>query len=149
MKAKRWKQIFLSLVGITLATWGIGLVTAEEKAPYEAEELRLEQGQGEYDLLEGIVYNREKYILNIEGDGGFDITLPGEYEVLYSLTPVAGNAGEDSEEGSKAEEALPEEVLPESGEEEGSKTEGSAPENDPTIQTENDPTILPENDSTI
>lgn len=122
MKAKRWKQIFLSLVGSTLVIWGTGLVTAEEKAPYEAEELRLEQGSGEYDLTEGIKYNRDRYTLEIENDGGFDINVLGKYQVAYALHPGL----EESTEGMKEDQS-------ETGDEIESSPEMEVPADQPVL----------------
>ena len=69
----------------------------EENALYEAPELVLMQGQEEYDLMEGIIYDKAKYTLKVEDIGDFDIDIAGAYEVAYSLTPVETVTTEDGQ----------------------------------------------------
>lgn len=60
----------------------------EETGEFEVPELYLEQGQEDYDLAAGLVYDENKYKLNIKDDGNFDIMLSGEYKVTFVLNPL-------------------------------------------------------------
>lgn len=60
----------------------------EENGEFEVPELCLEQGQEDYDLAAGLVYDENKYKLNIKDDGNFDIMLSGEYKVTFVLNPL-------------------------------------------------------------
>lgn len=72
----------------------IGIVAADEQLPYQAEKLYLIKDSEEYDLLEGITYDTEKYRLAVEDEGGFDIHVPGKYTVSYRLTSLTQSAEE-------------------------------------------------------
>lgn len=63
----------------------------EETGEFEVPELYLEQGQEDYDLAAGLVYDENKYKLNIKDDGNFDIMLSGEYKVTFVLNPLEEN----------------------------------------------------------
>ena len=60
----------------------------EETGEFEVPELYLEQGQEDYDLAAGLVYDENKYKLNIKDNGNFDIMLSGEYKVTFVLNPL-------------------------------------------------------------
>ena len=60
----------------------------EQEVPYTAPDLYLEQGQTDYDLTEGITYDEQKYELDIVDIGDFNIELPGDYEISYTLTSM-------------------------------------------------------------
>ena len=60
----------------------------EENGEFEVPELYLEQGQEDYDLAAGLVYDENKYKLNIKDNGNFDIMLSGEYKVTFVLNPL-------------------------------------------------------------
>ena len=60
----------------------------EENGEFEVPELCLEQGQEEYDLAAGLVYDNNKYKLEVKDDGNFDIMLSGEYKVTFVLNPL-------------------------------------------------------------
>lgn len=63
----------------------------EETGEFEVPELYLEQGQEDYDLAAGLVYDENKYKLNIKDNGNFDIMLSGEYKVTFVLNPLEEN----------------------------------------------------------
>ena len=69
----------------------------EENALYEAQDLYLELGQEEYDLTEGIIYDKDLYEVKVSDPGDFDINMVGEYEVTYLLDSIGKSAkGEDT-----------------------------------------------------
>ena len=69
----------------------------EENALYEAPDLYLELGQEEYDLTEGIIYDKDLYEVKVSDPGDFDINMVGEYEVTYVLDSIGKSAkGEDT-----------------------------------------------------
>ena len=69
----------------------------EENALYEAPDLYLELGQEEYDLTEGIIYDKDLYEVKVSDPGDFDINMLGEYEVTYVLDSIGKSAkGEDT-----------------------------------------------------
>lgn len=69
----------------------------EENALYEAPDLYLECGQEEYDLTEGIIYDKDLYEVKVSDPGDFDINMVGEYEVTYLLDSIGKSAkGEDT-----------------------------------------------------
>lgn len=69
----------------------------EESALYEAPDLYLELGQEEYDLTEGIIYDKDLYEVKVSDPGDFDINMVGEYEVTYLLDSIGKSAkGEDT-----------------------------------------------------
>lgn len=71
--------------------------TGEENALYEAPDLYLELGQEEYDLTEGIIYDKDLYEVKVSDPGDFDINMVGEYEVTYLLDSIGKSAkGEDT-----------------------------------------------------
>lgn len=75
----------------------------DEEPVYAAQELVLIQGEEDYDLTDDILYDDEKYTLEVVELGGFDINKIGSYEVTYSLTPVTtegtqGNGQDDTQE---------------------------------------------------
>lgn len=74
-------------------------VTVEETGEFEVPELYLEQGQEDYDLAAGLVYDENKYKLNIKDDGNFDIMLSGEYKVTFVLNPLEENPDSENNTG--------------------------------------------------
>ena len=77
--------------------------SGDEESVYAARELVLTQGEDDYDLTDDIVYDDEKYTLEVVELGGFDISKVGSYEVIYSLTPVTtegtqGNGQDDTQD---------------------------------------------------
>ena len=71
----------------------------EETGEFEVPELYLEQGQEDYDLAAGLVYDENKYKLNIKDDGNFDIMLSGEYKVTFVLNPLEENPDYENNTG--------------------------------------------------
>ena len=71
----------------------------EETGEFEVPELYLEQGQEDYDLAAGLVYDENKYKLNIKDDGNFDIMLSGEYKVTFVLDPLEENPDSENNTG--------------------------------------------------
>lgn len=71
----------------------------EETGEFEVPELYLEQGQEDYDLAAGLVYDENKYKLNIKDDGNFDIMLSGEYKVTFVLNPLEENPDSENNTG--------------------------------------------------
>lgn len=142
---------FLLVVAMILGS--IHLVAADNQG-YDAPDLVLAVGQGEFDLTDDITYDEDRYTLSVVDEGGFNIYEPGIYEVRYALTPIptqnekeenqpteppkqtetnGGNAGESSstpEQGGATTSPAPEET----GKTEESKTEESKTEQ--TEQTE-------------
>ncbi len=86
-KKKNYRAIY-GLMGAVVAATTIGTVAAKEIKPYKAPELRLVQGTEDYDLTEGITYDKGKYELMVENTGDFDIEVLGKYTVEYLLTPL-------------------------------------------------------------
>lgn len=105
-KRKRYLAAGLSLA---LVLGSIQLIGAEEispqeepeEVPYEVSDLTLLQGDEDYDLTDGITYDSDSYELVVTDLGGFDINVPGEYEVGYTLTEklVLGQESEESTGG--------------------------------------------------
>ena len=58
--------------------------SGDEVPVYVARELVLTQGEEGYDLTDDILYEDEKYTLEVVELGGFDIQVIGSYEVTYS-----------------------------------------------------------------
>lgn len=105
IRGKRGRRALYGLVGAVMAFTAVGGAAAKETKPYKAPELRLVRGTEDYDLTEGITYDKGKYELMVEDTGNFDIEVPGKYTVEYSLTPLedgvsAGNGGAVSSGGS-------------------------------------------------
>ena len=71
----------------------------EETGEFEVPELYLEQGQEDYDLAAGLVYDENKYKLNIKDNGNFDIMLSGEYKVTFVLNPLEENPDSENNTG--------------------------------------------------
>ena len=71
----------------------------EETGEFEVPELYLEQGQEDYDLAAGLVYDENKYKLNIKDDGNFDIMLSGEYKVTFVLNLLEENPDSENNTG--------------------------------------------------
>ena len=92
IKGKRGRRALYGLVGAVMAFTAVGGAAAKEAKPYKAPELRLVRGTEDYDLTEGITYDKEKYELMVEDTGNFDIEVPGKYIVEYSLTPLEDGA---------------------------------------------------------
>ena len=86
-KAKK-SRIIILLVTISMILGAIGIVSADEKLPYTAHTLYLIKDSEKYDLLEGITYDKKKYKLTVEDEGGFDIHVTGKYKVSYRLTAL-------------------------------------------------------------
>lgn len=76
----------------------------EENALYEAPDLYLECGQEEYDLTEGIIYDKDLYEVKVSDPGDFDINMLGEYEVTYVLDCIGKSAKGEDTKTSKQEE---------------------------------------------
>ena len=76
----------------------------EENALYEAPDLYLECGQEEYDLTEGIIYDKDLYEVKVSDPGDFDINMVGEYEVTYVLDHLGKSAKGEDTKTSKQEE---------------------------------------------
>ena len=76
----------------------------EENALYEAPDLYLELGQEEYDLTEGITYDKDLYEVKVSDLGDFDINMVGEYEVTYVLDRIGKSAKAEDTKTSKPEE---------------------------------------------
>lgn len=92
IKGKRGRRALYGLVGAVMAFTAVGGAAAKEAKPYKAPELRLVRGTEDYELTEGITYDKEKYELMVEDTGNFDIEVPGKYIVEYSLTPLEDGA---------------------------------------------------------
>ena len=71
----------------------------EENGEFEVPELYLEQGQEEYDLAAGLVYDENKYKLDVKDDGNFDIMLSGEYKVTFVLNLLEENPDSENNTG--------------------------------------------------
>ena len=76
----------------------------EENALYEAPDLYLEWGQEDYDLTEGIIYDKDLYEVKVSDPGDFDIYTLGEYEVTYVLDRLGKSAKAEDTQTSKTEE---------------------------------------------
>ena len=76
----------------------------EENALYEAPDLYLEWGQEDYDLTEGIIYDKDLYEVKVSDLGDFDINMVGEYEVTYVLDCIGKSAKGEDTKTSKQEE---------------------------------------------
>ena len=138
------------LLVVAMIVGSIHLVAADNQG-YEAPDLVLAVGQGEFDLTDDITYDKARYTLAVIDEGDFNIYEPGIYEVRYALTPIptqnekeenqpteppkqtetnGGNAGESSstpEQGGATTSPAPEET---------GKTEESKTEESKTEQTE-------------
>ena len=77
----------------------------EENALYEAPDLYLELGQEEYDLTEGIIYDKDLYEVKVSDPGDFDINMVGEYEVTYLLDSIGKSAKGENTTNSTAEKS--------------------------------------------
>ena len=73
----------------------------EENALYEASDLTVFFGDEDYDLTDGITYDSDLYDLSITDLGGFDIYVPGDYEVSYELTTKQRTGPAMAETGSE------------------------------------------------
>ena len=73
----------------------------EENALYEAPDLTVFLGDEDYDLTDGITYDSDLYDLSITDLGGFDIYVPGDYEVSYELTTMQRTGSAMAETGSE------------------------------------------------
>lgn len=71
----------------------------EETGEFEVPELYLEQGKEDYDLAAGLVYDENKYKLNIKDDGNFDIMFSGEYKVTFVFNPLEENPDSENNTG--------------------------------------------------
>ena len=76
----------------------------EENALYEAPDLYLEWGQEDYDLTEGIIYDKDLYEVKVSDPGDFDIYTLGEYEVTYALDRLGKSAKAEDTQTSKTGE---------------------------------------------
>ena len=113
MRNKRGRLILMGLLSLLVVGGTIGGALAEEMRPYEAPELRLEQGADEYDLMEGITYRSAHYELDLVDTGDFDIDIPGRYEVEYSLTPIFDDEpDEEKPEGGGGGSPSPDKATP-------------------------------------
>lgn len=77
----------------------------EKNALYEAPDLYLECGQEEYDLTEGIIYDKDLYEVKVSDPGDFDINMVGEYEVTYLLDSIGKSAKGEATTNSTAEKS--------------------------------------------
>ncbi len=98
-KTKRWLAGFLSAVMVIGSINLVGALEHGEAAPYDAPELTIMQGADTYDLKEGITYDSSLYELAVVDEGGFDVNVPGDYEVTYSLTSLDGTLNPDNPDG--------------------------------------------------
>ncbi|MDE6357687.1 MAG: hypothetical protein K2L15_03750, partial [Eubacteriales bacterium] len=57
----------------------------EFEKDYFYEDLTVEAGETNFNLINGIEYDKEKYIIAVEDQGGFDINTVGTYTVAYVL----------------------------------------------------------------
>lgn len=71
-----------------------GVGAKEQSKAYDAPELTLTQGVTDYDLMEGITYDSEKYTLSVTDTGNFDINVAGDYEISYALTGKESSVSE-------------------------------------------------------
>lgn len=90
--------------GITFQRTVTVKAAGEENALYEAPDLYLELGQEEYDLTEGIIYDKDLYEVKVFDPGDFDINMLGEYEVTYVLDCIGKSAKGEDTKTSKQEE---------------------------------------------
>ncbi len=91
LKGKKKNRIIAVVSALAVVVGMIGAIAAnevKEEVYYEAPELYLVQGAESYDLTAGISFDADRYTLDIADMGGFDINVPGSYEITYSLTPV-------------------------------------------------------------
>lgn len=138
-KKKLYSRLVSGVTALMVTIGAIGIAAADEENTYDAPDLRLMQGQEVYDLTEGIRYDADKYTLSIEDIGGFDINVPGTYEVRYALTPNTvgaddGSADVDNNDTQESVPVIPEETQPDQVEDEagdeqgGGSTESYTPE---------------------
>ena len=111
-KKSSGRRAVYGILGAIMALTAINSVSAKETKPYEATELRLAKGSTDYNLLEGIEFDKKKYDVEVTDEGDFDIDLLGKYEVAYTLVPKDGDASElentRATEVTKAETTVPE-----------------------------------------
>ena len=111
----------------------------EENALYEASDLYLEWGQEDYDLTEGIIYDKDLYEVKVSDPGDFDIYTLGEYEVTYSLTPLEESLETEETETLETETETEETETQETGTEEtetkdpDGSSETESPEEKPVV----------------
>lgn len=111
----------------------------EENALYEAPDLYLEWGQEDYDLTEGIIYDKDLYEVKVSDPGDFDIYTLGEYEVTYSLTPLEESLETEETETLETETETEETETQETGTEEtetkdpDGSSETESPEEKPVV----------------
>lgn len=111
----------------------------EENALYEASDLYLEWGQEDYDLAEGIIYDKDLYEVKVSDPGDFDIYTLGEYEVTYSLTPLEESLETEETETLETETETEETETQETGTEEtetkdpDGSSETESPEEKPVV----------------
>ena len=111
----------------------------EENALYEAPDLYLEWGQEDYDLTEGIIYDKDLYEVKVSDLGDFDIYTLGEYEVTYSLTPLEESLETEETETLETETETEETETQETGTEEtetkdpDGSSETESPEEKPVV----------------
>ncbi len=86
---------------ITFQRTVIVKAAVEENALYEAPDLTVFLGDEDYDLTDGITYDSDLYDLSITDLGGFDIYVPGDYEVSYELTTKQRTGPAMAETGSE------------------------------------------------
>ena len=80
-------RVLTFLLVAAMIVGSIHLVAADNQG-YEAPDLVLAAGQGEFDLTDGITYDKTQYTLEVLDKDGFNIYEPGSYEVRYALTPI-------------------------------------------------------------
>lgn len=131
-KKSNGRRAVYGILGAIMALTAINSVSAKETKPYEATELRLAKGSSDYNLLEGIEFDKKKYDVEVSDEGDFDIDLLGKYEVEYTLVPKDGDAielestraAEVTEEETTAPETAADEVTTEAAKPENVKGEG-------------------------
>ena len=86
-RLKRWLSVGLS-TALVIGSINLisGLEVPEEQPIYDAPDWTVFLGDEDYDLTDGITYDSDLYDLSITDLGGFDIYVPGDYEVSYELT---------------------------------------------------------------
>ncbi len=135
-KKKLYSRLVSGVTALMVTIGAIGIAAADEENTYDAPDLRLMQGQEVYDLTEGIRYDADKYTLSIEDIGGFDINVPGTYEVRYALTPNTvgaddGSADVDDNDTQESVPVIPDETQPDQVEDEAGADSGNdQPESD-------------------
>lgn len=83
------KKNSLGLAAAALVAGVLVTSSALGDESYNAPALELWEGQQDYDLTEGIVYDKSRYTISVADMGSFDVNMLGIYMVGYHLTPIA------------------------------------------------------------